>query len=409
MVHRDIKPGNFLLGKGENAREIYIIDYGLCKRYIDGRSRQHIYCETNVPLAGTVRFSSINAHMGYEQSRRDDLEGLAYSLIYLAKGILPWQGIVRETKKEKIEGIMEKKMEISAELLCSELPPEFGLFLRYCRDLKFEQKPNYKLLRNLLGECFKKNIGKESFQYDWEKIKYEPGKFLLKPVNTNDSNQVEGVTKDDGLQRDKSPDLNMMNRGRFSEAQLHFRVGAIKQLLGGITTGLSSGNIKVGATQKEALAQNIEKAAHNRMSNQEAKLEEEKKHLRVERTTIRSKSQDIAQIEAASKEAINKSCFNEKQSKEDPELCNFTVADLMEDPSLLDDTIPCERPTHNTRILPQSNYVKNSAHWENNRRKAYPKAKTMVRFIKKDKAPKEKTPKNSESQNRSLTFMKFKI
>ena len=92
VIHRDIKPANFLIG-GSNPAEIYLIDFGFAKKYRSSASKKHLKFKNNYSVIGSVYYVSINANLGLEQSRRDDLEAFGYSLIYMAKGNLPWENV----------------------------------------------------------------------------------------------------------------------------------------------------------------------------------------------------------------------------------------------------------------------------------------------------------------------------
>jgi len=93
FIHRDIKPDNFLMGIGRHCNKLFIIDFGLAKKYRDTRTYQHIPWREDKNLTGTARYASINAHVGGEQSRRDDMESLGYVIMYFNRSQLPWQGL----------------------------------------------------------------------------------------------------------------------------------------------------------------------------------------------------------------------------------------------------------------------------------------------------------------------------
>mmetsp|Transcript_96495 Transcript_96495/g.177413 ORF Transcript_96495/g.177413 Transcript_96495/m.177413 type:complete len:322 (+) Transcript_96495:83-1048(+) len=173
FIHRDIKPDNFLIGLGKKANQVYVIDFGLAKKYRDPRTQQHIPYREGKNLTGTARYASVNTHLGIEQSRRDDLEAIGYVLMYFNRGTLPWQGLTATGKKEKYEKIMEKKMSTPIEVLCKHFPSEFVTYLNYCRSLRFEDRPDYAYLRRLLKDLFFREGYQYDFVFDWTILNYQ--------------------------------------------------------------------------------------------------------------------------------------------------------------------------------------------------------------------------------------------
>ena len=168
LIHRDIKPDNFLIGLNNNSNQLYLIDFGLSKFYCDPNTKVHIKYTENHSLTGTARYASVNALSGKEQSRRDDLESIGYVLIYLLKGNLPWQGLTAENPQEKHLKILEKKKNTSIENLCEDLPIIFLDYFKIIFNLDFIEEPPYELLRSLFLNyfIFEKNLIYD-FYYDW--------------------------------------------------------------------------------------------------------------------------------------------------------------------------------------------------------------------------------------------------
>lgn len=163
FIHRDIKPNNFLIGY-QNKHKVYITDFGLSKEYM--RNGKHIVETFNHNVIGTARYSSIRMHLGFEPSRRDDLEAIGYMLMYFLLGKLPWQGVCKKKDKYDIfEKIGQVKLETPLEKLCENCPKCFYDYLQYCQNLGFYETPNYKYLVSLFIDTIRSN----NFicQYEW--------------------------------------------------------------------------------------------------------------------------------------------------------------------------------------------------------------------------------------------------
>ena len=173
-IHRDIKPDNFMTGRGENEKNIYIIDFGLAKKYYSVSKAQHIKFTTGKHLIGTARYCARNAHRGYEQGRRDDIESIGYVLMYFLLGVLPWQGLKIKKNEDQFEKIAEKKYTTPFEELTEGQPEEFLIFFKYIDKLNFEDQPNYIYLIGLFQtmidkycrECFVSRELKETKNLD---------------------------------------------------------------------------------------------------------------------------------------------------------------------------------------------------------------------------------------------------
>ena len=277
IIHRDIKPDNFVLGLDNKSHIIYILDFGLSKKFRSSRTHQHIKFNVNKKLTGTARYASINALKGCEQSRRDDLEAIGYVLMYFLRGSLPWQGLHVHKGEDRYKKILAKKRSTSAEELCLGFPNEFVEYINYTRNLEFEADPDYKFLRGLLVSALEKQNTKYDFWYDWvtkrptitDRVAIE--RYINN--NTDFSLEIKSDKKESETQNDeneKNNNLSKFNSIRTSASNSEENNKNISEI--------SNNNHSIGNITNDSIGKNNESddKNHNKKKDKEGKKKDKK-------------------------------------------------------------------------------------------------------------------------------------
>ena len=172
LVHRDVKPDNFVIGIDDERHMLFLIDFGLSKCYWNPKKNKHIPFRDDKHLTGTGRYASIGNHKGYEQSRRDDLESMGYVLVYFVHGGLPWQNQRDKSRRTRYQKMMEGKIAAAEkETLWRNLPDAFRLFFNYVFNLEFSETPDYNFCRRLFADALaheSKSRSSKKLAFDWE-------------------------------------------------------------------------------------------------------------------------------------------------------------------------------------------------------------------------------------------------
>ena len=226
FIHGNIEPGNFLIGR-KDKNMIYLIDFGLSKKYRADKTGKHIkFCSTK-KLIGNDLFASNNASSGVKQSRRDDLESIAYTIIFLLKGELPWQNATGVNKLEKNLNIYNMKKKISVNDLCKDIPSQIKEFTNYVKLLEFEEKPDYYYLRGLITSILnERNIKIDLLKLSWIKsadinnIKNKLNR--IKKDYSYPERSFKNISKNISQEKNKSQD-------NYSGKKINYKKNYIKQ------------------------------------------------------------------------------------------------------------------------------------------------------------------------------------
>lgn len=225
FIHRDIKPDNFVMGLGQNSTQVFIIDYGLSKKYRDQHTHVHIPYVEGKSLTGTARYASVGALKGVEQSRRDDMESLGFVWMYLLRGSLPWMGLNGRDQKQKYDRIRDVKAKTPFEELCRGYPEEFVKYFHDVRSLKFTDKPHYAEYRQMFRDLFIRLGYMYDYKYDW--CRETPSRSAPTPQTSN-----------------LTPNLISSNQNQIKERQHSQLVGKKGVQLNVTSTNITSHNTK---------------------------------------------------------------------------------------------------------------------------------------------------------------------
>lgn len=160
-LHRDIKPGNFLI-RNDPEYPICLIDFGLSSRYLDSNNL-HIPFSEDAGFHGTCRYASLNAHNHFQLSRRDDLYSWFYTLMECSTGRLPWKG------KADPEGTELAKRDMPITTLCDQMPSVFLRIYPIIQQLQYLEEPNYQGMINIIQESINA-MGSVNLHFDWELV-----------------------------------------------------------------------------------------------------------------------------------------------------------------------------------------------------------------------------------------------
>jgi serine/threonine protein kinase len=290
IIHRDIKPDNFVMGRGDKSKYLYLLDFGLSKKYRSSSTLKHYQLIKGKKLTGTARYASINALNGITQSRRDDLEAIGYVLMYFLLGKLPWQGLPAQNKDERYLRIMEVKRDTKPEDLCKGFPHEFEIYVSYTRNLEYEQDPDYDLLKNLFLKVLKDEGYGLDYYYDWDNDKTT--------MATSDTNQ-NYIFKNEFNNLEKNFEIKKIDKNNLNTVE-----GEDKECKNNLKENIEI-HEKINHLEEEKV-ENIDHNNDKKDDNEKTKINDNENDKNELREKINNEIQDIINEKDIKKEESNK-------------------------------------------------------------------------------------------------------
>jgi serine/threonine protein kinase len=206
LVHRDVKPGNFLL-RSSADNPVCLIDFGLCRSYIDSNTGHHRPLNTDCSFVGTSRYASLNSHDHLELSRRDDLISWFYSSIELLNGRVPWPG------KKNRELSVQMKRSMSVETLCASLPDAYLPIATHLMELEYQDRPDYAMIKELLVNEIR-IYGGDRVPLDWEGLPAAVKRNLSSVPLPGRQNDTAAKSESDAIEEEEDNDVSMPEASR---------------------------------------------------------------------------------------------------------------------------------------------------------------------------------------------------
>ena len=278
IIHRDMKPENLVIGYKGKEKNIYLIDFGLSKSIIGEKKNFNLLSiKKEKIVVGTVRYISMNTHLGNEQYKKDDLESLAYIMVYFIKGELPWQNIKAKSRKEKYSKIYQLKKKMVPNELCNFLPEEMKTFLNYILNLNVKVRPDYSKLMNLINNLMNKYSYCNDLQFDWCSTSFL--KMIYNSPVIDDGEQVKSTSIYEEDSSNSDYNIKKLKENRYvstSTKKKKMSSNAINKMK---TFKISSKDINNLLYKQSAFSSNAIKNSINLYMNGNEKKKDEYKNL----------------------------------------------------------------------------------------------------------------------------------